>query len=1481
MTSLRADGKRADVFISYRHRDPTMSWVRGPLLSALESAGLRVVVDFRDFIPGVVLVDAMEAAAANSRVTIAVVDASYRDSGFTDLERSMSERLIAVIAADVQPECWPPADEIIDLHGSVDPAPVIDAVRAVIKRVYILEAEQDEQWVEGVLVPTLEDADVVVEHSGEIAPGEVFEEAVERGIDRADRVVVVLSAAYLRDLSRQADRLVKHVEALDQQVKLLPVQLEADLDIPPRLKSRLIIDASKAEMWDATIRQICDVLDVPLPATKGAPECPYPGMRPFTDAQAANFFGRDDDIIDVISTLRRRNFAAVIGPSGSGKSSMVAAGVIPRLQANGLDGDPCAVSTIRPGASPATSLHEGLSLLQRATAEGGGGATRRVLVIDQLEEAFASGPTAVAEFFDALVAAQRDDQRLAVIVIARADFYDELMNSASWPTIAPNRIELAPIRGEDLRDAIRLPARQVRVVVEDALVERLVAETEGQPGLLPFLQETLRGLWDRLHWRLLTLDEYVRANAGESDGSGVLHSIRRESEAALAEIASRHTEGERNARAILVRLVQFGDGVPDTRRQVRLDELAAAASDPEAFRIAYESLVAHRIVTPGSRLEEADATSGDAPAGASVTAKREVAVVDLSHEAIIRGWPRLASWLAADRSVELARRRWLDRAEDHAAGTGSLLSGNDLRSAEVWLDDADEAGAAVEPMVRDFVAASRRDADRASRRRRRVLVAAAAAGVVLAALFAFLAAESRQSQHRAEREADERVANDLRTSAASYSDGIALPAILVRAADVISPSPGSGLQMLATAERSRPIAWRLDAPDRNVGFEAMALADDHSAVGDGIGGVAVWDGNDRSSRRTADVGNTVLAMARRRDSTVLAIGSGHVTADASTFESSEGAVHLVDLADLPLRTERITLPSDTAVSALAFDDDLLFVGQWDGSVTALDTRQPSTPVVKALAIGTPADASAPPGADAGQAECTSPDDRRVSTFAVDGARRWLAAAASNCTITVWNLADLTRHAVLVGHTDRVRGLAFVPGTDELLSTGDDGTIVAWKLEDAAAPAPTTLAVSPVAERAVTMCISPTGSSVITAGRDHVVRRWLRGVDGSLTADPNPYSSHVSTVRGVVCPSDTTFASVAGDGIVYWDLHNPPRTGLEIANDDAAIVDATVRPGARADIAIFSGDALAVSEPGGGPPRLLRVPGLNVSALAYTADGEALVVGGRLRSNGHPGVTAYDADSLLERWSVSLDGTQSVVDIDALDVDHVVVGTSDGDAGLIVGGERGPVVALPTRRPVTAVAIAPHGQLVVADLGGTVFCVDPQRPDDTPSIELGRTVNGLDVTSDGTVLAGTSDGVLRSYRRALSSEGSGCTPADWTVASLPVVHDAIEGLQGTLDGTIVVAANSEGTAEIWDVLRSRLVGTLSLPSTDGDGATRVAVTPDGTTIVVSGAHHAVVYRVDRDTLREQLCALAGRNLTADEERTFVPRASDRDAARCDG
>jgi hypothetical protein len=244
------------------------------------------------------------------------------------------------------------------------------------------------------------------------------------------------------------------------------------------------------------------ILAAVAPLVRMAVPCPYPGMRPYAADDAAGFHGRDAEIRELLGRLRageREIF--VIGPSGSGKSSLVAAGVLPRL-ARGVTGlGPFVVRDLRPGEQPTERLRQALEgppgqplvaadRIAAMLAHRGPGWSV-LLMVDQFEELFTLASASEREQFFAALRALRPERRCVVIFTLRADFYGALMESPIWAEHRGrlSRIDVSPLRGDALREAIAAPAYEVGVLVQPELIERLLADAASEPGILPLLQE--------------------------------------------------------------------------------------------------------------------------------------------------------------------------------------------------------------------------------------------------------------------------------------------------------------------------------------------------------------------------------------------------------------------------------------------------------------------------------------------------------------------------------------------------------------------------------------------------------------------------------------------------------------------------------------------------------------------------------------------------------------------------------------------------------------------------------------------------------------------------------------------------------------------------------------------------------------------------------------------------------------------------------
>jgi hypothetical protein len=374
--------------------------------------------------------------------------------------------------------------------------------------------------------------------------------------------------------------------------------------------------------------------------------CPYPGMRSYAADDAAHFHGRDAEIGKLIGRLRAgKREIYVIGPSGAGKSSLVAAGVLPRL-ARGMTGlGPFVVRTMRPGEDPAARLAEQLespdrTLTAPATAvaallAGRSQSSAVLLVIDQLEELFTlAAPAERAQFLSALEAL-RAAPRCTIVYTLRADFFGAFMESPLWTRSRgqPTRIEVGPLRGEALREAIVRPAGALGVTVAPDLIRQLLADAGSEPGVLPLLQETMIQLWDRRQGQPLTLADYQALDDGNRSGLAVALSHR--ADALLEELTAPQVV---IARRILLRLISFGEGRSDTRRQQPRSKLQAADDDARAFDSVLQRLISARLLTA-----DEDSHGGEAR-------------IDLAHEVLIAAWPTLTGWIQTHRAEEQRRR---------------------------------------------------------------------------------------------------------------------------------------------------------------------------------------------------------------------------------------------------------------------------------------------------------------------------------------------------------------------------------------------------------------------------------------------------------------------------------------------------------------------------------------------------------------------------------------------------------------------------------------------------------------------------------------------------------------------------------------------------------------------------------------------------------------------------------------------------------
>jgi hypothetical protein len=582
---------------------------------------------------------------------------------------------------------------------------------------FVSYAEADRAWVEGYLLDALEKAEVrcTCESAFTLGVPRILE--FERAIRQSRYTLLVISEAYLADdLTRFTDILAQSYGEQVGTWPVIPLTLQEGLQLPPRLKILEGLQASTSEEWEAAIERLCNQLKRPLPPPSPKPACPYPGMIPFSENDGGRFFGRDGEIEELLGRLRLHPFLTVIGPSGSGKSSLVFAGLIPKLKQSGLFGTgQWCIRSLRPGTSPLTNLQAVLGgdatnlearIQQLLSTQPD---TRRLLlVVDQFEELFTQGGVEAASFQQALLKLM-EMPNVYVILTVRADFYPDLMGSLLWEKIRSHRFEVLPLNEQGLKQAIVRPAEGVEVYVDPVLVERLVVDAKGEPGVLPLIQETLVLLWEKLErhylplkaYELLLLPRPAYGGTANQPRTGLQVAIARRADTALADLETE--EKQAIAQRIFLRLIQFGEGRPGTRRQQLQRDLHSTDDSPELFNQTIEHLAQCRLLT----------FSGEENAPEKLARK-----VDLAHEALISGWPTLQQWIIERREAEQVRRRLETQAQEWerlGQGIGGLLDSIELAGAERWLKspDAEELGYSLS--LADLITASQQAIQEAAR----------------------------------------------------------------------------------------------------------------------------------------------------------------------------------------------------------------------------------------------------------------------------------------------------------------------------------------------------------------------------------------------------------------------------------------------------------------------------------------------------------------------------------------------------------------------------------------------------------------------------------------------------------------------------------------------------------------------------------------------------------------------------------------------
>lgn len=1151
-----------------------------------------------------------------------------------------------------------------------------------------------------------------------------------------------------------------------------------------------------------------------VPSEPELTESPYRGLEPFDAEHAEFFFGRDAEIRKLLDKLRNAPFLAVIGPSGSGKSSLVLAGLIPALQNGQLPGSAAwPTVTMVPGPHPVESLAvaldtldpqrsrnllleelqgspQGLRLEAAALLRERPRNARLVVIVDQFEEVFTlcRDEAERETFLNLLLAATQPDGPCLVIITMRADFYPRITEYPALATeVETHQLLVGALTRDGLTTAIEQPAFRKGLQFEPGLVSTILADMGGDAGALPLLQYALDELWKRQHGGLLTLEGY-RASGGVGDA------IATRANAVFEELSP---EQQAVARRILLRLTQPGEATEDTRRRAELDELITGENERPAIEAAVSALVTARLLT----------TSRDDLTGAPQ--------VDVAHEALIRAWPRLRQWLDEDRQGLLVHRRLTEAAQEWQRAdrdSDLLYRGSRLAEAVTFsslqpdaLNERERAFLAESTALREREQAAATEAAAARERLRKRIVFGLGAFSAVALLLALLAgwqwreagqqaaeamrqtgiAEERADAARtAEDEAQRQalVASNAEATAQAEADRAAQQAAVASTAQVEAQQQAAAAataEVTAQNEATIALARQLAAQsstdlgdlalNRLLAAEAYAMTPDDLAVQRTLFSAAMREPNLRGLLNGQS--GYKRALAFNPDGTILASGS------------AGGLSYLWNTEALEPASPPIGSSSGVLSTAFSPDGRWLAIGTVNGEVSLWDVQSQR-------AATEPANAA----------------DTAVVAFAFSPDGNLLASAGEGEAIHLWRVPDMAPAGTpLTSDGGGITGLAFTPDGTGLVSGGyDDSMIRFWDLADRSQQGD---AVNSEQRGISGLALSPDGSALYTAGVNGTILEWDVA---TRTTVGGPMQADDTEVRALSLSADgSTLAAGTYGGLVRtWDF----STGARIAQDVASNQGPVFAVALNADGTLLGSGGIASSvalwELGSPTPLFLPLRGLvgNPSTLAYSPDGRTVATGSAAGD-----VLLWDRASGRQLGPPLAEAVESFSAID--DYPQTVM----------------------------TLAFSPDGQLLASGSGdGVMHLWNLAARTDVwrNHLPLGsQTIHKLAFSPDGSLLAvAGGDGTVRLWRPD--------DPASETIVQQLPDPEIVVDVDFTPNGAMLAALTASGAITFWDVETREILGSVTPPVPANSPEAQfsdIAFVGDGSRIAVVRANdNAVTY-----------------------------------------
>jgi len=1215
-------------------------------------------------------------------------------------------------------------------------------------------------------------------------------------------------------------------------------RLEQNLRLPdiPTIKTQFV-PALALEDEPKTIVRLLDLAaNVRREDAPGLGLCPYKGLNYFDEADADLFVGREDLTAKLTERLlsltgsgaaNPSRFLAVIGASGSGKSSLVRAGLVPSLRWNSASSE-WNIHILTPTAHPLASLESALSIGERVgvrekLADEMLNSTQGLkrfanpekpllLVIDQFEETFTlcrSEEERAAFINNLLTAASDPNGKVAVVITLRADFYAHCANYVQLREALATQQEFIGAMNEDeMRRAIEEPARRGRWEFEQGLVDVLLHDVGREPGALPLLSHALMETWQRRRARMMTLSGY--ASSG-----GVRGAI---SETAESVFVDQFTPEERAiARRIFLRLTELSDEstAGDTRRRASFNELILKPEEATVTQNVLKALADARLII----------TSEDS--------------AEVAHEALIREWHTLRIWLEENREGLRLHRHLTDSAQEWQTSNREndiLYRGARLAQALEWASTHQDE---MNDLEREFLAESRAYAEREAiekeARRQRELEAAQKLAEV----------EGKRAEEQAH------AASQLRKRAVYLRLAFLAAVLLAIAAGFFGVQSQSASEVAASRELAAASVSNLESdPERSILLALEAVKRSHTLEAENAlhqammtsridrvfavhepGSPTQADFSPNGKRiLSASMDGTVIVTSHQMGQALLTLpGIYAVYSPDGKRIATVQADGKVKVWDANSGTE-IQVPGQIeAISSVEFSPDGKRV------VTITNGNLP-----RIWDIKTGRELVNFPGhTDYVSFAYFSPDGTRILTTSDDGTAR------------LWN-AFTGEELLLLEHNDWVWNAAFSPDGKRIATVSEDRAFI-WDVETGEK----ILTLNGHLSTIHTVSFSPDGAMIATGSYDRKAILWDANTGEILFT----LAGHTGIIFSSAFSNDgKQLLTGSDDGTLrIWDVNSKHGEALTIPYPDGRGEKIAFLPNGQVVAAIQGSTLKLWSIESGNELRDYSNDG-NVTAFAISPDGSLIAV-----ARDDFSVTLHNPASStgLRTWSAHTGRINAL----AFSPGGKWLATASDDYKVIIWDltEGNPANILTLTMPVGVQAIAFNSdgtQLAIGLQNGTVRIRDFESGED---LHILRGHNDVILSlafspNDSLLAAASLDGIASVWDVKTGAEKF----------ILEGHTNSVTALSFAPDGTRLATSSRDGSTRIWDMASGQEL--LNFPG-NGSGINGVTFNPSGTLLVTSGDNEARVYILQVDELAKLAHDRVTRKLTQEECLKYLHEITD--------